>query len=205
MRFPTWINSKFLIQLLLLVVGMVLATSLGFKGACQQFFERKKPAQSAVKPAVNLLNNAYLQVKSNSPYTVVFFLSKECPMCKNYRPLIKKLNEQYGSTGLIDMLVLRTDADKKQDSSYFLPDEYAAGKAAVEIATYFGASVTPEVFVLDSSNNILYKGAIDNWSYETGKHSPAATEHYLKNVLSKIASGEKVSYSEEKAFGCYIE
>lgn len=210
MQFPDWISRQFIFRVLVLAGGIFIASTLGFKGACQHLLERENQQisnKTAVlsKPPVNLLNNAYLRFKSSAPFAVVFFLSKECPMCKNYRPLIQRLENEYGKSGLISMLALRTDVSEAADSAYFLQSEFSAGKAAVQIADYFGATVTPEVFVVDSTNTIIYKGAIDNWSYETGRHSQKATEHYLEEVLKKIVSGKIPEYSEKKAFGCFIE
>lgn len=210
MPFSHWVNRSFVFKVLILAGCIFIASTLGFKGACQHLMEKRNQPGSMKtaayhKPTVNLLNNAYLNVKLSSPFAVVFFLSKECPMCKKYRPLIQRLYDNYGKGSLISMLVLRTDVSDPADSVYFIPSEYSAGKAAVQIADYFGATVTPEVFVIDSSNNIIYKGAIDNWIYETGRHSSQATEHYLEDVLKQLSGGRKPAYSEKKAFGCFIE
>ena len=102
-------------------------------------------------------------------------------------------------------LGLRTDSDAATDSSYFFPLEYNAGKDVHYIAEIFKATITPEVFVVDSSNRVWYSGAIDNWSFDTGKKRQFATEHYLKDALKALRNGQKPAVSETKAVGCYIE
>ena len=59
------------------------------------------------------------------------------------------------------------------------------------IADYFGARRTPEVFLLDAKRVLRYIGAIDN--------SPKApTEHYLRNALDLVITGENISKESKK-------
>lgn len=194
------------------VLAMVLLYLGGFRGMLQHVLQHKKqvqPAESALTPpvqGVDLLHNAFLDIGNRQrDYTVVFFLSKDCPLCKNYRPLIHQLYMDYSTDPRFGFVVLRTDVEKAVDSAWFIPDEYAAGKAATSIARYYGATVTPEVFVLDNQNKYIYRGAIDDWAYETGKHKREAEFHYLRDVLSQLKKGIRPRYSEHKPYGCYIE
>jgi hypothetical protein len=67
------------------------------------------------------------------------------------------------------------------------------------------ASITPEVYVFDSSRTCKYHGAIDNWAYELGKKRPVITEHYLTVSLDKLISGEEIETPYAKPVGCFIE
>jgi len=210
MKLPAWITHRYVWQIGMLLAALLVMRLLGFKGACQHLADADSAANSGKafqgpKPGVDLLHNSYLDVQDEKPYTVVFFLSRECPLCKNYRPLIRRLEAEFSADPRIGFVTLRTDSEQAQDSTYFTSTEFTAGKAAKQIAGYFGATVTPEVFVVDSANRIVYRGAIDNWAYETGRHRPEATEHYLYAVLDAIRKGQTPAFSENKAYGCFIE
>ncbi len=68
------------------------------------------------------------------------------------------------------------------------------------IADMFEASVTPEIYVLNSEFQTLYHGRIDN----SRKESDVVTND-LENALDEIYSGSEVSKKETKAFGCTIK
>jgi len=68
------------------------------------------------------------------------------------------------------------------------------------IADKFGASFTPEVYLLNSRFEILYHGRIDDSRRENEVKS-----RDLKNALDEILTGKPVSVSETKAFGCTIK
>jgi hypothetical protein len=68
-----------------------------------------------------------------------------------------------------------------------------------------GATVAPEVFVLDSAGTVLYSGSIDNLAYATGKKRMEATEFFLKDAMENILSGKPVAVKSTIAYGCLIE
>jgi peroxiredoxin len=69
------------------------------------------------------------------------------------------------------------------------------------IADAYGATHTPEVFVLDPKGNLLYHGRIDeNQDDPRGVKSPD-----LRNALDAVLSGRPVPAAETKAFGCTIK
>ena len=68
------------------------------------------------------------------------------------------------------------------------------------IADRLKASVTPEVFVCDSSLTILYHGRIDDSRRETD-----VTSRDLHSALDAILSGKPIAVAETKAFGCSIK
>jgi hypothetical protein len=74
-----------------------------------------------------------------------------------------------------------------------------------KIAGFFGATTTPEAFLTDSGSHVLYKGAIDNWAPELGRHRTVITEHYLYDALDSARANKPVRVKETQAVGCFIE
>jgi len=194
------------LQLALLLLLVVIAGISGYRGLVSLFLNVKDiPNSTKNTTSIHRLHNAALDIDNPALFNVVFFLSKDCPMCNNYKPLLDSLREEYAKDSRFLFVGLRTDADAATDSSYFLPLEYSAGKDVRYIAEIYKATVTPEVFVIDSSNHVWYSGAIDNWSFDTGKKKQFATEYYLKDALNALRNGQKPGLAETKAVGCFIE
>jgi peroxiredoxin len=68
------------------------------------------------------------------------------------------------------------------------------------VADRFGASVTPEAYVIDSGGIVRYHGSIDD-SQEVSR----VQEQRLRNALDAVLSGKNVDRAETKAFGCTIK
>ncbi len=194
------------LQLSLLLLLVIIAGVSGYRGLISLAMEDGgKPDVAKQESVIHRLHNAALDIEKPALFNVIFFLSKDCPLCNNYKPMLDSLRGEYASDPRFLFVGLRIDADAATDSSYFMPLEYSAGKDVRYIADIFKATTTPEVFVVDSSNKVWYSGAIDNWSYDTGKKRQYATEHYLKDALKALRNGQKPGIAETKAVGCYIE
>lgn len=195
-----WLNLS------LLLILIVITCISGYRGLISWFLNVKDIPDLPKNAAyIHRLHNAALDLERPAMFNVVFFLSKDCPMCNNYKPLLDSLRAEYAKDSRFLFVGFRTDADTATDSSYFFPLEYSAGKDVRYIAEMYGATVTPEVFIVDSSNHVWYSGAIDNWSFDTGKKRQFATEHYLKDALKALRNGQKPTVAETKAVGCFIE
>ena len=70
-----------------------------------------------------------------------------------------------------------------------------------KLANAFGAKTTPHIFLFNSENELVYKGAIDN-NY---KSINDVTETYLLDALEKVQFGKMVKVNETKAVGCSIK
>lgn len=194
------------LQLSLLLALVVIAGIGGYRGLMSWFLKVKDLPDSPKRTSsIHRLHNAALDIEKPALFNVIFFLSKDCPLCNNYKPLLDSLQVEFAQDARFLFVGLRTDADAATDSSFFFQLEYSAGKDVRYIADIFKATVTPEVFVVDSSNKVWYSGAIDNWSFDTGKKRQFATAHYLKDALKALRNGKKPDIAETKAVGCFIE
>gem|GEM_PF-1714001 len=75
----------------------------------------------------------------------------------------------------------------------------------LELARALGASVVPEVFVLNGQGDVMYQGAIDDWAIREGSKRQQPKEAYLKNALFALQRGEKPQPSKTEAVGCLLE
>lgn len=142
--------------------------------------------------------------------TVVFFICNHCPFVKAWQDRIVALGNGAAAQGLGAIAINANDpaaiaeddlATMKQVASakgYHFPYVVDAGS---RVARAFGASRTPEVFVLDASNKVVYHGAID----DNGQDAKAATHHYVADAIQAVSAGKPVAVAETKAMGCGIK
>mgnify|MGYP002725930545 CR=1 FL=1 len=76
-----------------------------------------------------------------------------------------------------------------------------AADAGSHVARTFGAERTPEVFVFDAENKLVYHGAVD----DNGQDASAVEAHYLINALEEVCNGKAVTIAESKSMGCSIK
>jgi thioredoxin-related protein len=153
------------------------------------------------KPKV-LLQHQVFSGQKLPEFTVIFFLSADCPMCKAYTPLVVSINDSIPQNWRA-FIVLSDQTDGIGFKKGLFGMEI--GDSSGTLARWFGATVNPEVILLNHKSEILYQGAIDNYAAETGKHRRVVSEHYLLDAIAKVKEGKKPMKAFTKPVGCYIE
>lgn len=137
------------------------------------------------------------------PVTVLTFVATECPVSNAYNERMSALYNEYAAKGVKFVFINsnRTEpADKVAEhaqKNFPFPVYKDEGNI---VADRFGATVTPETFVVDKSGTVVYHGSIDD-SQEPGR----VTQHRLKSALDSVLAGRTVGAPESKAFGCTIK
>ncbi len=144
-----------------------------------------------------------------SKATVLITMDPECPMCANYAKVINELYPKYKQDSVAFFGVFTgpyfTDAEirgfgiKYQVEIPFILDPEN------RLASFLGAEVTPEVFVIDKVGHLVYQGALDDWATGLGKKKRAAQKHYLADALKALSEGKEPEVTYTKAYGCIIE
>jgi len=136
---------------------------------------------------------------------VVVFTCNTCPVARAYEDRLKELAEAYKDKGVvlvainankgetIESMVVRAE-EKKFPYTYLLD-------ATQEVAKAFGATRTPEVFLLGKDRKIVYTGAID----DDGTLSGRAETHYLRDAIEATLAGKTPDHPQTEAFGCGIQ
>jgi hypothetical protein len=139
--------------------------------------------------------------------TVVCFLGAECPMVKIYSPRLIAFTNQFSAQNVRFVAVNSNRQDTLDDirgylNQHPLPFTYVRDEGNV-VADQFGATRTPEVFVLNSELQIVYHGRIDD-QYEPGINRPAATHNDLRNAIEQTLAGQPVAVAKTTPVGCMI-
>jgi peroxiredoxin len=145
--------------------------------------------------------------KSSPQLTVVCFLGTECPLARQYGPRLSKLAEAYAGRNVRFLGVNSNSQDSQQEVSEFakelrisFPLFKDAGNA---LADQFGARHMAEVFVLDQTLTIRYRGRVDD-QYQPGVSRGQATRDDLRLALDELLSGKPVSVARTETTGCAI-
>ena len=141
--------------------------------------------------------------------SVVFFFAPECPLSQNYTLPIQEIRTQFPSDSLLFLGIF--PGDFEADTAYtWFAKKYAVSYPLLRdpeniFTDRLGATITPEVFVLDRKGKILYNGAIDNWAFDLGKKRQVVTEKYLIEALTAVIENREIRIKKTKAIGCIIE
>lgn len=171
-------------------------------------------AEAAVGAVVGdfRLPDAYGHERSLSDYgaaeaVVVVFLGVECPLAKLYGPRLADVAADYADRNVV---VIGVNANR-QDS---LTELAAYGRRhgiefpllkdnQAKAATLFGATRTPEAFVLDRQRVVRYRGRIDD-QYDVGVVRNEPKRFFVREALDAVLAGDDVKTPETNAVGCII-
>ena len=136
--------------------------------------------------------------------TVLIFVSVQCPVSNAYNARMETLARDYRARG-VSVVGINSNATEPADAV----GAHAAEKGLTfpilkdrdnRLADRLGAQVTPEVFFLDASNKLVYRGRIDN-----SRSGDAVTSDDLRDAIEATLAGRAVSKTEARAFGCSIK
>jgi peroxiredoxin len=142
---------------------------------------------------------------------VVYFLGTECPLAKLYGPRVQKLSEQFGPKRVAFLGV----SSNAQDSITELAAHARVHGISFpilkdpgnKVADQFGATRTPQVFLLDRDRKIRYCGRVDaQFTFGTGVGlaQPQPQRADLAIALDELLSGKEISVPVTEAKGCLI-
>lgn len=148
-----------------------------------------------------------LQDYAGRPLVVVAFVGCECPLARLYTPRLVSLAQNFSERGVTFLAVNSNRQDSITElASYARTHEVqfpVLKDPDNRVAELFGATRTPEVFVLDRERRIRYSGRIDN-QYGVGTRKPEPTSDDLANALNDLLSGSPVRAARTEPVGCFI-
>ncbi len=137
------------------------------------------------------------------PVTVVVFIATKCPVSNAYNDRMNAVYKDYTPRGVKFVFVNSNNTESPQDVAQHAREHFVFPvykDAGNVVADRFGASVTPEAFVIDGSGTIRYHGSIDDSMAVERVH-----ENRLRIALDDVLASKPVDAAETKAFGCTIK
>lgn len=157
---------------------------------------------------------------------VVIFSCNHCPFAKLYPPRFNDLVKKYTPLGIPVVVVSSTDTIQFEEDTFPEMQKLAQkGKykfpylfdGEQEVARMFGASKTPQAFVIwrkqsinikgkksstkpTSIYEVKYQGAID----DNGEEPTLVTARYVEMALDSLLAGKQPAISQTLSVGCSI-
>ena len=136
--------------------------------------------------------------------TVLIFIAVQCPVSNAYNERMEKLAQDYKARG-ITVVGINSNSAEPVDA---VKAHAAAHKLTFvilkdngnKIADSLGAAKTPEAYVLDANNKLVYHGRIDN-----SRDLAQVNSSELRDALDATLSGKPVTKATAAAFGCAIK
>jgi len=143
-----------------------------------------------------------------SKFVVIAFTNASCPVCKRYLPTLARLEKRYAEKGVPFLFVNPTPSDVPDELRSIQAREGLKGRYVHDIDATLSAGMrvrtTAEVFVLDSSRTVRFRGAVDD-QYGLGYSAAAPRDTWLVFALDALLRGEEPSVTATEAPGCLIE
>lgn len=144
---------------------------------------------------------------------IVIFSCNTCPWVKLYEDRIEALHQKFAPQGFPVLAINANDEARSPGDSFEAMQQRAKEKGFTfpylidetqEIARAYGATKTPEVFLLLKEGDELvvkYIGAID----DSPRDASQASRKYVEEAIEAIQQGKAIKDTEVKAIGCTIK
>ena len=190
-----------------LILGLIFCGVVAFGGEYNPVLNIGDPAPAWKNlPGVDGKTHSLADLKE-TPVVVVVFTCNSCPYAVDYEDRINALAKEHAgdspqaavvaiNVNLVpadSLAKMQTRAKEKGFAFPYLYDE------SQQIAKAYGATRTPEFFVLNKERKIVYMGAMDDNS-----NAEKVTKSYLKPAIAAALAGNTPEVNETVAVGCLI-
>ena len=149
-----------------------------------------------------------IEETTNPEIRCVFFFIPDCPASRADMPAIMELSKKYGPQGL-KFAAIMSDPEPNDsvlglailNYNFTLPVVYDT--LLIEARSY-GAITTPQVFLFDANDKLVYSGQVNNYYYTLGRHGSRVTKHYLEDAIVSLLEGTIISVPKTSPIGCKI-
>lgn len=161
-------------------------------------------------PSVNGGTLTLNYAKDSKGY-VIMFICNHCPYVKHIEDELVDLSREYIQKGIAFIAISSNDAEKYPDDSpekmkeisqqkdYPFPYLYDEDQ---EVAKKFKAACTPDFFVFDTNDELVYRGQFDD--SRPGNEAPVNGKD-LRQALDAILNGDPVPEEQRPSMGCNIK
>jgi peroxiredoxin len=148
---------------------------------------------------------------AKAPALLVAFICNHCPYVQHIRSAFAQLARDYQAKGVAIVGINSNDAiaypadspakmkEEKQAAGYVFPYLYDETQ---EVARAYRAACTPDFFVFDREQKLVYRGQMDDSRPGNGKPNDGAD---LRAALDAVLAGGKPVADQKPSIGCNIK
>jgi peroxiredoxin len=197
----------------LAVVALIAGTSFAGKFNTKLSIGDKAPAISGIKAAEGDKDATINLADIKEDVVVVAFLANHCPMVVRNEDRLADLAKSFKgkSVKFVGICCSSDCGDATSEDGIpaikaaFKNGKYAGNTvygvdASGKIGKAYGATRTPEFFVLDKTRTVKYMGALD----DSPENADKVSKTHLKLAVEAVLGNETVEVTETRAQGCGI-
>jgi peroxiredoxin len=155
--------------------------------------------------------NVSLADFKNAPALLVIFMCNHCPYVKHVADALAALAREYQAKGVAVVGIssnhvashpadspeqMVAEAENRGYTFPYLFDE------TQEVAKAYRAACTPDFYVFDSKQKLVYRGQLDDSRPDSGK---PVTGRDLRAALDAVLAGKPVPADQKNSIGCNIK
>ncbi len=199
-----------MIKTLLITCGLLAVTA----GLSLAETEIGKAAPNFSLPDTNGKTHSLSDLKGK--YVVLEWYQPDCPFVrKHYRSgNMQALQKEYTAKGVtwlsIDSSAPGEEGNYPASKLNEISAQDSAARTALlldpsgEVGRLYGAKTTPDMYVIDPSGILVYKGAIDN-KRSTDLADVKTATNYVKVALEAVMAGKTVATTATQPYGCSVK
>ncbi len=140
----------------------------------------------------------------------VVFMCNHCPYVQKYLERLKKIQTDFQDQGFTLIGINPNDATRYPDDSFENMKIFAQTHqlnfpylrdVTQDVARTFGASTTPEIFLLDHMGILRYNGGVD----DNCQNPELVKVPYLGNAITQTLRGDAIANENTPAIGCSLK
>lgn len=152
-----------------------------------------------------------LEQFKGAPALLVMFICNHCPFVKHLRTALAQLGKDYQAKNLAIVAISSNDAkaypadspekmvEEKQSAGYNFPYLFDADQSA---AKAYRAACTPDFFLFDKNQTLVYRGQFDDSRPSNGL---PVTGKDLRAAIDAVLAGQQVPAEQRPSIGCNIK
>lgn len=156
-------------------------------------------------------NMVSLKDFDNARALLVMFISNHCPFVKHVRLQLADLGAEYQEKGVGVVAIMSNDvanypddapekmAEEIRQIGYTFPYLYDETQ---EVAKAYRAACTPDFFLFDKDQKLVYRGQLDDARPGNGKPVTGAD---LRTAIDAVLEGNSVPEPQNPSIGCNIK
>lgn len=147
----------------------------------------------------------------SAPALLIVFMCNHCPFVKHVLPHFVELAGEYQQRGVGIAAISSNDVKSHPDDA---PGKMAELSRAMEfpfpylydesqqVARAYGAACTPDFYLFDRANRLVYRGQMDDSRPGNGRPVTGAD---LRAALDAVLDGRRVPDDQKPSIGCNIK
>ena len=147
----------------------------------------------------------------NAPALLVMFICNHCPYVRHLRTAFAQLGREYQARGVAIVGIMSNDVERypddhpdrmreeRADAGWTFPYLYDATQ---EVAHAYRAACTPDFFLFDGDQRLVYRGQFDD---SRPRNDLPVTGRDLRDALDAVLEGRPVPADQTPSIGCNIK